>query len=147
MADDEIEPGLRILWLCHCCNGGKGRIEFERNLGQGGAGQGGEERGSITWLMCLFVCSVFLLLFSYLSVHSIVGRRLGLSGPTAPIHIYKDTQYMDPLDWAPLPLHFLLNARSMSSRSPFCVEMNEIICFMMCKKDGRASESLLVPRP
>ena len=29
---------------------------------------------------------------------------------------------------------FLLNARSMSSRSPSCVELNGIICFVMCEK-------------
>jgi len=29
---------------------------------------------------------------------------------------------------------FLLNARSMSSRSPSCVELNGIMCFVMCEK-------------
>jgi hypothetical protein len=29
---------------------------------------------------------------------------------------------------------FLLNARSISSRSPFCVELNGIMCFAMCEK-------------
>lgn len=29
---------------------------------------------------------------------------------------------------------FLLNASSISSRSPSCVELNGIICFAMCEK-------------
>jgi len=65
MADDEIELGLRILRLRHCCDWGgdrgKGRIEFERTATVGAAG--GEESNRVAWgkarrlgsITCVFV--------------------------------------------------------------------------------------------
>ena len=49
MADDEIELGLQILQLCHCCNlggdRGKGQIEFKRTATVWTAG--GEESNRV----------------------------------------------------------------------------------------------------
>jgi len=81
MTDDEIELGLRILWLCHCYDWGEysrgeGRIEFERKV----AGH---------------VARVCVLLFTYFSItiscYHISRHDSGLSGFTATIHVYIDT--------------------------------------------------------
>ena len=97
----------------------KGRIEFERDDYSMVWGGASGWRGTSLLITCLMVCLFtffFHLLLSQLSVHPVVG---GLSESTSSIHVYMDTQYMDPMDWAPLPLPSTLRVRGRCSL--FCV--------------------------